>query len=161
MSRQNRNTGTTRKRNTVTSLSNKDETNIQWGLERAIKTGLRIVEPTPYQLQLDIDSAGLLIFHEMQWSILEKAGITKGWKRKIKKSKRGGNHLHITITSPDAFGVTVCADSPQDTIVNIILRVAFQAILGSDLKREAFNLCRVLKGNKYPIVFFEKNGGKK
>lgn len=115
---------------------------IQWGLNRAIKSGLRIVEPKPNELQLDIDSVGLLIFHEMQWSILEKAGITKGWKRKIRKSKRGGSHLHITITAPHSF--------------NSILRLLFQSILGSDLKREAFNTCRVLKGNKYPIVFFEK-----
>jgi hypothetical protein len=144
-----RNTETNR--NTVTPSED-----IQWGLKRAKKIGLRIVEPKPNQLQLDIDSVGLLIFHEMQWSILEKAGITKGWKRKIRKSKRGGSHLHVTITSPDYFGVGICADSPQDTVVNIILRVALQALLGSDLKREAFNLCRVLKGNKYPIVFFEK-----
>lgn len=144
------NTETTAKRNTVTP------SDMQWGLERAIKTGLRIVEPKPNELQLDIDSVGLLIFHEMQWSILEKAGITDGWKRKIRKSKRGGSHLHVTITSPNFFGVGITADCPLDPIVNILMRVVLQAILGSDLKREAFNLCRVLKGNKYPIVFFEK-----
>jgi hypothetical protein len=150
-----RNTETNRKRNTVTPIRVEDES-IQWGLERAIKNGLRIIEPKPNQLQLDIDSIGLLTFHEMQYSILEKAGITKGWKKRIAKSKRGGSHLHITITSPEYFGVGICADSPLDPVVNAILRVALAVILGSDPKREAFNLCRVLKGNKYPIVFFEK-----
>jgi hypothetical protein len=150
------NTETTRKRNTVTPFSDKDDS-IQWGLERAVKSGLRIIEPKPNQLQLDIDSIGLLIFHEMQYSILERAGITKGWRKKVRKSKRGGNHLHVTITSPDYFGVGICANSPLDPVVNAILRVALAVILGSDPKREAFNLCRVLKGNKYPIVFFEKD----
>lgn len=129
-------TETTAKRNTVTP------SNIQWGLERAIKTGLRIVEPAPNELQLDIDCIGLLTFHEMQWSILSKAGITKKWKKKIRKSKRGGEHVHITITIPYK--------------IDNLERILFQTILGSDPKREAFNLCRVLKGNKYPIVFFEK-----
>lgn len=146
------NIATNPKRNTVTPSDD-----IQWGLQRAIKTGLRIIEPKHNQLQLDIDSVGLLIFHEMQWSILEKAGITKGWKRKIRKSKRGGSHLHITITMPESPYVHLSAMMQKGFLdLENVFRVALQSILGSDLKREAFNLCRVLKGNKYPIVFFEK-----
>lgn len=148
--RETQNTETIAKRNTVTPSNN-----IQWGLERAIKTGLRIVEPAPNELQLDIDSIGLLTFHEMQWSILKKAGILKGWKKKITRSKRGGEHVHITITIPYR-SVTELLLSFRTKHVQDLVRVLFQVILGSDPKREAFNLCRVLKGNKYPIVFFEK-----
>jgi hypothetical protein len=173
-------TTATKKRNTVTPFCYKDEPSkcppgnscittpgtcescpkhaIQWGLQRAIQTGLRIIEPKPNELQLDIDSVGLLIFHEMQYSILEKAGITKGWKKKITKSKRGGSHLHVTITAPKNFGIdNYFFNRDVEKIVNVLLRLLFQSLLGSDLKREAFNTCRVLKGNKYPIVFFEKD----
>jgi hypothetical protein len=136
------------------ALEHKEERGIQWGLERALKNRMRIIEPRPNQLQLDIDSIGLLTFHEMQWSILEKAGITKGWKRSVKRSKRGGSHLHVTITAPSSFGENFLLRNFQT--LNAVFRVGLQALLGSDPKREAFNLCRVLNGNKYPIVFFEK-----
>jgi len=132
----------------------------QWGLRRARKSGLRIVEPRPNELQLDIDSIGLLTFHQMQWDILEKAGITKGWKKTIRKSKRGGEHVHITIQMDQFWAQrTIQVPSHGDTFDRFraeqITRVLLQVILGSDPRREAFNLCRVLNGNKYPIVFFE------
>jgi hypothetical protein len=128
----------------------------QWGLRRAKETGLRIVEPRPNELQLDIDSIGLLTFHEMQWSILKKAGITKGWRRKIRKSKRGGSHVHVTITLPMKLIMWMNDSMYALNGYENFARVCLQTILGSDPKREAFNLCRVINGNKYPIVFFEK-----
>ena len=115
--------------------------NWQWGLTRARKDGLVIIEPKANQLQLDLDGARSLRRYGMQYSILRRAGLTRGWREKIVPSKRS-NHVHITITMPQSIGD--------------MERVALQSILGSDLKREAFDYTRVKKGNKYPIVFFER-----
>jgi hypothetical protein len=114
---------------------------IQWGLKRALKSGLKVVQPKPNELQIDLDGARALRRYGMQFSILRKAGLARRWKEKIQPSKKPG-HVHITITLP------VKIDNVQ--------RVALQAVLGSDIRREAFNFCRVVKRNKYPIAFFER-----
>lgn len=116
-------------------------TEMQWGLARARRSGWKIVEPAPNQLQLDLDGARAIRKYGMQWSILYRAGLTKGWKEKLQPSKKNG-HVHVVITMPKA--------------VDNLERVALQAVLGSDVKREAFNYCRVKKHNKYPIVLFRK-----
>jgi hypothetical protein len=118
---------------------------IQWGLSRAKRDGLKVIEPKPNQLQIDLDGARALRQYGMQFSILRRAGLTKRWREQIKNSKSGGSRVHVIITMP----------KPIDNIT----RVAYQAALGSDIKREAFNLCRVIKHNKYPIVLFEKKNG--
>jgi hypothetical protein len=116
--------------------------NLQWGLKTARAKALRIVEPRANQLQVDLDGARALRVYGMQYSILRRAGLTVGWRERVTPSKGGGARVHITITMPKA--------------INNLTRVCYQAVLGSDPKREAFNLCRVVKGNRYPIVFFEK-----
>lgn len=126
-------------------------TDTQWGLRRAKQSGMRIVEPRPNELQIDIDGSAELAIFRQQWSILENAGITIGWSHHIEPSKRPGK-FHATVTLPSSVASVLLhyKEAPN------LLRILFQAILGSDIRREAFNLCRVLNGNKYPIVFFEK-----
>lgn len=114
---------------------------VQWGLVRAKKSGWKIVQPQANELQLDLDGARALRRYGMQFSILRKAGLTKGWREKIKPSKKA-QHVHVVITLPREIGN--------------LERVALQAVLGSDIKREAFNYVRVTKRNKYPIVLFER-----
>lgn len=114
---------------------------IQWGLRRAKGKGWRIVEPKPNELQIDLDGARAMRQYGMQYSILYRAGLTVGWREKISASKKSG-HVHVTITMPKP--------------VNNERRVLLQCILKSDIKREAFNYVRVVKRNKYPIVFFER-----
>ena len=123
---------------------------LQGGLERARRRGLIVVEPKPNQLQIDIDSARALRRYGLQFAILRRAGLTKGWRERITPSKKRG-HVHVTITIKDGLDFQ---GSP-----NLIKRICLQAILGSDLTREAFNYCRAVKGGKYPVVFFER--GKK
>ena len=115
--------------------------NPNWGLRRARKAGMVIVEPMPNELQIDLDGCAELHIFRQQWAILEKAGITKRWTFKIHPSKRPGK-FHVLVS--------------MDQDIGNHYRIMYQAILGSDIRREAFNLCRVLNGNKYPIVFFEK-----
>jgi hypothetical protein len=117
-------------------------TGIQWGLKRALKSGLKIVEPKKNELQIDLDGARAVRKYGMQFSILRKAGLTKKWRETIQPSKKSG-HVHVTIKLPSK--------------INDLHRVLLQAVLGSDIRREAFNYCRVSKRNKYPIVFFEES----
>jgi hypothetical protein len=112
-------------------------------INKAVKKGLLVVEPKANELQIDLDGARALHVYGRQFYLLKQAGITKKWKEKIAPSKGGGQRVHVTITTPFPL--------------NNVLRVAFQAVLGSDIKREAFNLCRTIKGNRYPIVFFEQD----
>lgn len=132
------------------------KTDTQWGLRRAKQSGMRIVEPRPNELQLDIDGAAELAIFRQQWSILENAGITKDWKFSVTPSKRPGKfHVSVTIPGTLCMQFTPYKHSPKE-IANLV-RVLFQSILGSDIRREAFNLCRVLNGNRYPICFFERD----
>jgi hypothetical protein len=114
---------------------------LQWGISRARSRGWRIVEPKPNELQIDLDGARALRQYGMQFSILRRAGLAKGWMEHIKESKKRG-HVHVIIRMPKR--------------INNRERVLLQAVLGSDIKREAFNYVRVVKRNKYPIVLFEK-----
>jgi len=115
---------------------------MQWGLIKAKKHNLIVIEPKPNQLQIDLDSARAVRAYGMQYNILRRAGLTRGWKEKISTSRSGKTRLHITITMPYK--------------IDNLKRVCMQAVLGSDIKREAFNFCRVENENRYPIVFFEK-----
>ena len=126
----------------VANLKAVEKDEMQWGLIKAQKHNLVIVEPKPNELQLDLDSDRAIKAYGAQYNILKRGGLTKGWRCKMRTSKSGKTRVHITITMPKR--------------IDDLRRVAFQACLGSDLKREAFNLCRVINGNKYPIVFFEK-----
>jgi hypothetical protein len=111
------------------------------------KRGLKVVEPKANELQIDLDGARSLHTYCRQYFMLSQHGLTRKWKERITPSKSGGSRVHVTITLPKR--------------IDNLRRVAFQAILGSDIKREAFNLCRVIKRNKYPIIFFEVEHGPK
>jgi hypothetical protein len=113
-------------------------------LRNAKRDGLLIVQPKPNQIQIDLDSARDIHNYARQYLLLTREGLTKGWKERITTSRGGGCHLHVTITTPHTM--------------DDLKRVAYAAVLGDDLKRAALNLCRVIKRNKYPIVFFEKRG---
>jgi len=113
----------------------------QWGIKKAARENLIAIEPLPNQLQIDLDDAKALRLYGKQFSILERAGLTKGWKEHTLPSRHRG-HCHIIITMPKNL--------------NIELRVCLQAILGSDIQREAFNLARVLNKQRYPICLFEE-----
>jgi hypothetical protein len=125
----------------VPNARNAQRKDIQWGLKRARSSGLRIVEPKSNELQIDLDGSAELAIYRQQLSILVKAGIAARWRDTILESKTPGR-FHVTVS--------------MNQHVSNEQRIMFQAILGSDIRREAFNLCRVLNGNKYPIVFFEK-----
>lgn len=136
-----------------------DESN--WGLERALARKQRVIEPKPNEVQIDIDSPIQYAFYRKQRSILDKAGVTKGWRTRVSKSKTSG-HMHITISLPHRHRLGISGEVSisyritANCAVGRALRVGLAAILCDDPHRAAFNWCRVVKGNKYPIAFFEK-----
>jgi hypothetical protein len=124
----------------------------QDGIRRAAKKNLIAVEPAPNELQIDLDGVEAIRRFGKQYHILERAGLTKGWRKRVTNSGTKG-HVHVTITASKGLSSQHCTNA--DNLDNRILRVCLQAVLGSDIQREAFNLSRVLNGQKYPIVFFE------
>lgn len=128
------------------------KTDTQWGLRRARKSGLRIVEPAPNELQIDLDGAAELAFYRQQMQVLRKnLKAAETWRETITPSKTPSK-FHVSITITKIGKVT----ESMGLYITDQLRIAFQAVLGSDLRRECFNLCRVLNGTKYPICFFEE-----
>lgn len=110
-------------------------------IKKAKEKKLRVVEATPTTLQLDFDNIKSLRMFGWQWHTLKKVGLAKGWKARIINSKSRG-HVHVYIYLRKAL--------PLGT------RIALQALLGSDLKRELYNWIRGCTGAKFPIVFFER-----
>jgi hypothetical protein len=141
--------------------SSRKHSNLQFGIQRAKRDGRFIVEPKPNEIQIDIDGHIEYQFYKKQRAILDKAGVTEGWRTRITKSEHAG-HLHITITVPIPtmweYRNVNCALT-LNTAKGRALRVGLAAILCDDPHRAAFNWCRVVKDTKYPIAFFEK--GKK
>jgi hypothetical protein len=55
-------------------------------------------------------------------------------------SRSGGTHITVTLRDP----------------ITAIERIALQAVLGSDRRREAHSLRRWFEGELHPTIFFEK-----
>jgi hypothetical protein len=122
------------------------------GLLKAQKHGLVVVEPKSNELQIDLDGARALRRYGMQFAILRRAGLTKGWKEKITPSRKRG-HVHVTIKTDQRAVKNTAWPRSQFTILE---RIGLAAILGDDPARAAFNWCRAALGEKYPVVFFEE-----
>jgi hypothetical protein len=111
--------------------------------ERAFKEaeaeGLEVVLPDDHTLQLDIDNdEDYDIYHE-NYPILEKYFKVLDTKEAPSRSGKG---KHITILLHEELGVYE--------------RIALQAALGSDRKREILNMVQARSGDPHPILFLEK-----
>lgn len=107
--------------------------------EKAKELGLQVVLPGDNELQLDIDNLEDLDFVDAQLKIMkgkEEFVITKRTK-----SKSGNDHVYIAL----------------DRALSPIERIALQACLGSDRKRELLSLMALFTGCEYPAtLLFEK-----
>jgi hypothetical protein len=119
--------------------------NLQRGIARARAANEKIVEPGPRQLQIDLDGLGAVRVFCRQLAMLDGERLTRGWRYRIAPSFTRG-HLHVTITLPRPAPL-------RD-------RVLLAALLGSDLKREAFNYIRGELGRRVPVAFFESRADK-
>lgn len=99
-----------------------------------------LVYPEHNQIQIDIDSEEawqthkeLLELYESRFDYIRKCVVTP--------SKSGLPHRHVTIT--------------LNNTVDAVERIALQAALGSDRKRELISLSRLEQGEQRVTRFFE------
>lgn len=113
--------------------------NIEKTLE-AKRSNLRIIEPGPREIQIDLDGIRRMRHYADMFGIFKREGLARGWKERVIPS-RARNHFHVIITLPRPLPLAE--------------RVGLAAILGDDPARAAFNYCRVKTKSKYPVVLFQ------
>lgn len=107
---------------------------------KAAGSGRVVVHAEPNQLFIDLDSEESLAKFYEQIDILEKY---EQLARNVSESNQPG-HYHAVVT--------------LDRVPHPFERVALQAALGSDRKRELLALIQKQDGNPGPNVFFERSG---
>lgn len=115
----------------------------QFSLDFARENGLWVVLPKAAELQIDIDSNAAFTTFEDNYEMARELGLgVKGYS--VRPSKSGGERRHATVT------MYAPLESP-------LQRIALQALLGSDLKRELFSYARLQEGEAIPTLFFESS----
>lgn len=108
--------------------------------EAARKKGLEIVLPKRDELFIDLDSEAAYRTYKEQVKLLaQKETILL---ETVRYSASGPPHRHVTLTLKKEL-------SPM-------MRIALQAALGSDPKREMLSFHRVCAGHPHPTLFFER-----
>lgn len=108
----------------------------------AAKLGLAVVLPKRNQLLIDLDSDSHERVFEHMVDVLRSNGVSVVVDR-ITESAGGNKHAYVTF-----YGVGEISKE---------MRVALQASMGSDRKRELLSALRILKKTrKEPTVFFER-----
>lgn len=109
--------------------------------QAAAEKGCRCVFPEPNELQIDIDSEeGYEIFQNVV-SVFPRGGSVEIVDIEEHPSLSGLPNRHITITLSKEF--------------NVLERIAFQFLFGSDRIRESISLLREILDIEEPICFFE------
>ena len=118
-------------------------------LNRIEAEGYKVVIPKGHELQIDLDGPDAYAAHESRYAdflrLIAEFGL--GWepKRVMTGSKSGlPGHSHVTIT---LYGHERLGKHE---------RIMWQAILGSDPMREMLSAFRVETGQKWPVLFAEK-----
>lgn len=112
----------------------------------AERLGLVVVEPGANELFIDIDSDEDEAHYYEMLSVLRENEIPFD-EHKRTVSKSGNTHIYLTIAP--------C--KTRDVVMTDTQRIAFQAALGSDRKRELLSLLRLTLGTgRAPTLFFEK-----
>lgn len=112
----------------------------QFSLDYASEHNLKVVVPKPNELQLDIDSDADYATYGRMYNMLSNLGYVTSASTSPSRSKPEGRHVTVTL-------------SFQPTAIE---RIALQAIMGSDLAREAFSFWRYKTGEAIPTLFFER-----
>lgn len=108
-------------------------------LQKAREQGFEIVEGKPDKLLIDLDSWEDKLKFDSMFNMFSKHYNIEGIKRWPSKSGKGE---HVVIKTANRF--------------NSLERIALQAILGSDIKREMFNFVKAEKfGVREPSVLFK------
>jgi hypothetical protein len=108
--------------------------------EYAANEGLVVREPKEDELFIDIDDFPSSQEFDRNYDIVDRAIGIRNWKATPSRNKLGGRHIVVRLWRN----------------VTPIERIALQAILGSDRRREAHSFARIEEGDKSPTLFFEK-----
>ena len=110
--------------------------------EVANRLGLFVVVPGEDEIQLDIDDDESLAHYAAMVKVLESSGVYV--YEKSRTVSRGGNwHIVVTLSTGG--------------VLSDYARIALQAALGSDRKRELLSAMRLLLHlDRPPTVFFEE-----
>lgn len=104
--------------------------------------GYKVVKPSEYELQVDIDGREEWERHLVLRVRLAQMGLVERIEEQPSPSGLPNRHVTITLNIP----------------LTPFSRIAFQAALGSDPMRELLSLQRAVQGIKDATVFFEKAG---
>ncbi len=107
--------------------------------KKAEELGLCVVNPNPSLLILDLDTDAMVAAFEENLKIVKEADPTLIKSVTKSKSKSGNTHVYVKITRA----------------LKEMTRIGLQAVLGSDVKKEALSLAGSLKGDTDANVLFE------
>jgi hypothetical protein len=118
-----------------------EETNIEAVQRWAADNQLDVIFPQADELFLDIDNFSSSLVYEENKDLVDQSHGILGVVVSDSRSGQGKKHYVVKLKRP----------------VTTIERIALQAILGSDRRREANSLRRhILDGELTPTLFFEK-----
>lgn len=108
---------------------------------KAREMGLLVIYPIYDELLLDLDRpSDVALYYERIADLSEHYPFRSDLKT---TSKNGRTHMYVSL------------DMPKERKLTDYERVALQAVLGSDHKREIYNLARIQRGDTHPTVLFE------
>lgn len=106
----------------------------------AMEQGLDVVVPQPDELFIDLDNDADIAHFKLTLPILQRFCEAVEYRRTI--SKGGNLHAYVRVKWPVALHPAT--------------RIALQACLGSDRKRDLLSLIELTQGTPWPtVVFFE------
>ena len=115
-----------------------DARNSEDAIKWASENNLAVVFPNDNQLLVDLDDYASQQAYERTIALIAE---TYGLDDVTETVSRSGNlHRVVTLKTP----------------IGAMERIALQAILGSDRRREAHSLRRTRQGELHPTLFFEK-----
>ena len=116
------------------SEENTQDHSSQFSLDYARNNGLRIVLPTAFELQVDIDNNEAFAQFQRAYDLAATLGMVS--ECSVRPSKSSGERRHVTVKVP--------------LKITPLERIALQAIFGSDWRREPYSLERLRKGDAVP-----------
>jgi hypothetical protein len=111
----------------------------EWAQQQAQDANCDIDIAHDLVLQLDLDSREALDRYDaMRPVLVSNCLLSPTAVEDLRRSRSGNFHVTLTLSKP----------------LPVEERIMLQALLGSDLKREALSLARTRAGNQFPVLLF-------
>lgn len=118
-------------------------TSSEASIKRAEAQNLDVVFPRSNELFIDLDTEAQFATFNARVGMFNTCFGIKSTL--IKPSKSGLPRRHAVVELTDHY--------------DVVTRIAMQAALGSDFRKEVISLQRVFRKDEHPILFFEKKQG--